>query len=119
MLEVIAVPDDKPRVAGGETEDSPQLPRPPFPAAPGKHVVFWAAEPDEGTPRQFEDILMRRIPAPIAHRFRGAAGARGFTHAQYLTALVGLHEAMRQRADGGDAEAAALLDQFGLRTVSI
>ena len=54
-----------------------------------------------------------------AHRFRGAAGARGFTHAQFLTALVSLHEAMRKRADDGDAEMAAALDQLGLGTVSI
>jgi hypothetical protein len=59
---------------------------------------------------------------PAGHRtesyFR-AAQARGFTHAQYLTALVSLHEAMRQRADGGDAEVAAALGQLGLGTVSI
>ena len=48
-----------------------------------------------------------------------AAGARGFTHAQFLTALVSLHEAMRKRADDGDAEMAAALDQLGLGTVSI
>ena len=58
-----------------------------------------------------------RPPSP--HRFRGAAGARGFTHAQFLTALVSLHEAMRKRADDGDAEMAAALDQLGLGTVSI
>ena len=46
-------------------------------------------------------------------------GARGFTRAQYLTALVSLHEAMRKRAHDGDAAMAAALDQLGLGTVSI
>jgi hypothetical protein len=114
------VSDDKqPPAEGGETEEVPRPPSPPFPVPPGKNVMFWAAEAEEGPPREFEDILMRRVPAPVAHRFRGAAGARGLTHAQYLTALVGLHEALRQRADGGDSEALAVLDQLGLRTVSI
>ena len=65
------------------------------------------------------EIIRRRVPAAGAHRFRGAAGARGFTHAQYLSALVSLHEAMRRRADEGDAEVGAALDQLGLGTVSI
>src|SRR5215469_9312637 len=91
---------------------------PGLPVPPGKNV-FWAVESDSGGGREYEDIMLRRVPAAVAHRFRGAAGARGFTHAQYLTALVSLHEAMRKRADGGDAEAAAALDQLGLNTVSI
>ena len=97
---------------------APLPPGAPFP--PGKDVVFWAATESESPGgREYEDIMLRRVPAAVAHRFRGAAGARGFTHAQYLTALVSLHEAMRKRADGGDAEAAAALDQLGLNTVSI
>ena len=63
--------------------------------------------------------MLRRVPAAVAHRFRGAAGARGFTHAQYLVALVALHEAMRARADSGDEEVAAVLRQLGLGTVAI
>jgi hypothetical protein len=86
---------------------------------PGKNVTFWAAEGDSAGGREFEDIMLRRVPAAAAHRFRGAAGARGFTHAQYLTALIALHEAMRGRADDGDAEVAAVLEQLGLGTVSI
>ena len=89
---------------------------PPFP--PGKNV-FYAVESESGGGREHEDIMLRRVPAAVAHRFRGAAGARGFTHAQYLTALVSLHEAMRKRADEGDAEVAGALDQLGLGTVSI
>ena len=89
----------------------------PFP--PGKNVMYFAAEGDSAGGREFEDIMLRRVPAAVAYRFRGAAGARGFTHAQYLTALVSLHEAMRKRADGGDTEVAAALEQLGLGTVSI
>jgi hypothetical protein len=93
---------------------------PPGPGfRPGKDVMFFAAEGESGGGREFEDIMLRRVPAAVAHRFRGAAGARGFTHAQYLTALVSLHEAMRKRADEGGAEVAAVLEQLGLGTVSI
>jgi hypothetical protein len=92
-------------------------PGPPF--QPGKNVAFFAAEGDSAGGREYEDIMLRRVPAAVAHQFRGAAGARGFTHAQYLTALVALHAAMRKRADEGDAEVAAALEQLGLGTVSI
>jgi hypothetical protein len=103
---------------GGETF------RVPFPGPhslpAGKDVFFWAAADPEGpVGREHEDIMLRRVPAAVAHRFRGAAGARGFTHAQYLSALVALHEAMRKRADTGDADVAAALAQLGLGTVSI
>jgi hypothetical protein len=81
--------------------------------------MYWAAEGDSGSGREYEDIMLRRVPGAVAYRFRGAAGARGFTHAQYLTALVSLHEAMRKRADEGDADVAAALQQLGLGTVSI
>src|SRR5215469_276099 len=97
---------------------APFPPGPPFP--PGKDVFFWAAAESESPGgREYEDIMLRRVPAVVAHRFRGAAGARGFTHAQYLTALVSLHEAMRRRADEGNAEVAAALQELGLGTVSI
>jgi len=110
---------------GNETEGEREsetfhIPIPPVPGfPPGRDVMFWATESEGGGGREHEDIMLRRVPAAVAHRFRGAAGARGFTHAQYLTALVSLHEAMRQRADGGDAEVAAALHELGLGTVSI
>ena len=91
----------------------PGLPLPP------DRTFFFSAESESAAGREYEDIMLRRVPAAVAHRFRGAAGARGFTHAQYLTALVSLHEAMRKRADDGDAEVAAALEQLGLGTVSI
>jgi hypothetical protein len=87
--------------------------------APGKNLVFWSVETDEGAGREFEDIMLRRVPSAVAHHFRGAAGARGLTHAQYLTALVTLHEAARRRADAGDEQMAGMLSELGLQTVSI
>jgi hypothetical protein len=118
------MPDHETTGEGGEETRSFRAPFPPFPPGPpgppGPDVVFWAAtEGDSPGGREYEDIMLRRVPAAVAYRFRGAAGARGFTHAQYLSALVSLHETMRKRADGGDAEVAAALDQLGLGTVSI
>jgi hypothetical protein len=101
---------------------APLPPGPPFPPGPAgarDRTFYFAAESDSGPGREHEDIMLRRVPATVAHRFRGAAGARGFTHAQYLSALVSLHEAMRKRADDGDAEVKAALDELGLGTVSI
>jgi hypothetical protein len=93
---------------------------PPPPGFPPEDVVYFARgrEPG-GKPRDHEDIMLRRVPRDVASRFRGAAGARALTHAEYLAALVALHEAMRRRADGGDAELAAELEKLGLNTVSI
>jgi hypothetical protein len=76
-------------------------------------------ELDDSPDREYEDIMLRRVPTAISRRFRGAAGARGLTHAQYLTALVSLHESMRTRADGGDDGSAEVLAELGLGTVSI
>jgi hypothetical protein len=113
------MPDNETAGEHGEESGTFHVPFPPGPPfQPGKNV-FYAVESDSGGAREYEDIMLRRVPAAVAHRFRGAAGARGFTHAQYLTALVSLHEAMRKRADGGDADMAAALEQLGLGTVSI
>jgi hypothetical protein len=103
---------------GGEPPPFRDVPVPGgFP--PHGEDAFWFAKSSGGPDRGFDDLMLRRVPGPVAHRFRGAAGARGFTHAQYLAALVALHEAMRERADGGDSEMAATLDRLGLGTVSI
>ncbi len=73
----------------------------------------------DGSGREHEDLILRRVPRAVAHRFRGAAGARALTHAQYLSALVSLHDTARRLADGGDETMSALLQQLGLQTVSI
>lgn len=96
------------------------LPPPPFGfPPPDRDVVFFAHRRGGRPGREHDDVMFRRVPKEVAHRFRGAAGARGMTHAQYLAALVALHDAMRQRADGGDADVAAELQRLGLSTVSI
>lgn len=88
----------------------------------GENFFFRAvdvSESPEAPDREFEDIILRRVPRAVAHRFRGGAGARALTHAQYLAALLSLHEGARQRADAGDKEMTGLLRQLGLQTVSI
>jgi hypothetical protein len=119
-LEVLAMSDKREERESGEgREEAPFRASFPGSPSPGQDLHFWRPEPEGPAGREHEDIMLRRVPAVVAHRFRGAAGARGFTHAQYLAALVALHEAMRRRADSGDADVAAELDQLGLGTVSI
>jgi hypothetical protein len=99
-----------------DEDDEPfTLPLPP----PDKDVVFFRHGRAGREDREHEDIMLRRVPRDAARRFRGAAGARGMTHAQYLAALVELHVAMRGRADGGDAELAAELERLGLTSVTV
>ncbi len=103
-------------------EDEPfTLPLPPPPFVPGdRDVVFFRHRVEGEAPeREDEDIMLRRVPRPTAQKFRAAAGGRAMTHAQYLSALVELHESMRKRADGGDADLAAELERLGLTTVSV
>jgi hypothetical protein len=99
------------------------LPPPPLPPHPGargsrveRDVVFFRSGPGE---RDDEDIMLRRVPRPVAQRFRASAGGRSMTHAQYLAALVELHESARTRADAGDAELQAELERLGLTTVTV
>jgi hypothetical protein len=96
----------------------PGVDRPPVPGR--DHVVFIRSdEPEAPGGKAHEDIMLRRVPREVAMRFRAAAGGRGMTHAQYLTALVELHGSIRERADGGDAAAKATLDALGLQTVNV
>jgi hypothetical protein len=100
--------------------DDPKFTLPLPPPGPHMHrdVLFFRHEvEDEG--RETEDIMLRSVPRATAQRFRAAAGGRGLTHAQYLAALVQLHESMRARADGGDAELQAELERLGLTTVQV
>jgi hypothetical protein len=95
---------------------------PPFPphAAGHRDVIFkWQRADDEPGGKEHEDIMLRRVPREVAMRFRGSAGGRGFTHAQYLTALVDLHRRARELADGGDEELRKALDELGLASVTV
>jgi hypothetical protein len=94
---------------------------PGFPApGPGDHVLFFRSDAPEGAPgKEHEDIMLRRVPREIAMRYRAAAGGRGMTHAQYLTALVELHARVRALADAGDEKAREALDELGLQTVAV
>ena len=94
---------------------------PPFPPhAHGDRVLFIRSEEGEGPAgKEHEDIMLRRVPREVAMRYRAAAGGRGMTHAQYLTALVELHARVRALADAGDEQARDALDELGLQTVSV
>ena len=96
----------------------------PLPPPPGLHerdVVFFRHKVpvEPGAEREDEDIMLRRVPRAVAQRFRASAGGRGMTHAQYLAALVELHESIRTRADAGDTELTAELERLGLTTVTV
>jgi hypothetical protein len=90
---------------------------PPPPGAIERDVIF--IRHDAPGEREDEDIMLRKVPRAIAQRFRASAGGRGMTHAQYLAALVELHESMRTRADAGDRELTAELERIGLTTVTV
>jgi hypothetical protein len=96
------------------------LPPPPFPP-PHRDVLFFRQGATEGEEpgREYEDIMLRRVPRETAGWFRAGAGGRGLTHAQYLTALVELHRRLREQADGGDERARTLLDELGLASVTV
>jgi hypothetical protein len=96
------------------------LPLPPPPGRVERDVLYIRRDAPPGGPvREDEDIMLRKVPRPVAQRFRASAGGRGMTHAQYLAALVELHESMRTRADAGNAELAAELERLGLTTVTV
>jgi hypothetical protein len=91
---------------------------PPPPHGPHHHGdVLFIRHGREG--REHEDIMLRKVPNDVARRFRAAAGGRALTHAQYLSALVELHEVARRRAEAGDGELAAELERLGLQSVTV
>jgi hypothetical protein len=93
-------------------------PPPPFPPPHAPHMVYFERRlEDDG--RESEDIMLRKVPRETAMRFRAAAGGRGLTHAQYLAALVALHEAARTLAEGGNEAVRAELERLGLTTVTV
>ena len=93
-------------------DDTFTLPLPPPPD------VLYVRSAREET-REHEDIMLRKVPNDVARRFRAAAGGRALTHAQYLAALVELHESLRRRADDGDDAARAELERLGLQSVTV
>jgi hypothetical protein len=98
----------------------PGFPPPGFPPHAQGDVVFIRSREGEGPgSKEHEDIMFRRVPREVAMRYRAAAGGRGMTHAQYLTALVELHARVRALAEGGDEAARLALDELGLQTVSV
>jgi len=97
----------------------PLPPGSPPPPHAGDRVLYFRPDVEAGPERKHEDVMLRRVPREIAMRFRAAAGGRAMTHAQYLTALVQLHAALRTRADAGEEAARAALDELGLQTVAV
>jgi hypothetical protein len=108
-----------------DDDDLPNGPEPytiplaPPGSPPADFVFFRRPISEAAATRESEDIMLRRVPTAVAMRFRAAAGGRGMTHAQYLAAIVALHEAVRTGADVGDAELATMLEKLGLQTVSV
>jgi hypothetical protein len=101
-----------------EPDDTFTMPLPP----PPPDVLFFRREERAQPPereREHEDIMLRKVPNDVARRFRAAAGGRALTHAQYLAALVELHESLRRRADDGDDTARADLERLGLQSVTV
>ena len=91
-----------------------------LPVPPPPDVLFIRREVHETTgDREHEDIMLRKVPTDVARRFRAAAGGRALTHAQYLAALVELHELARRRAEAGDTELAGELERLGLQSVTV
>jgi hypothetical protein len=107
--------DETTKVEGEPNGETPSFSR-PFGHSSAKTLI-WRDRSDASGDQEY--LVLWDVPNDVAHRFRGAAEARGRTHAMHLSALIELHEAMRQRADSGDDDIAALLDRLGLDTVSI
>ena len=103
------------------------LPPPGFPHHPGAmplppggphRMLFMRGEAPAPGERTHDDLMLRKVPRDAGRRFRAAAGARSMTHAEYLTALVELHEAMRALAPD-DERVAAELARLRLESVTV
>src|SRR5207248_1458342 len=57
----IVMPDSETAGEGGPGKFHASFPGPEF--RPGKNVTFWAAEEGSAGGREFEDIMLRRVPA--------------------------------------------------------
>jgi hypothetical protein len=94
-------------------------PFPPHPPGPHEDVMYIRHAAPESAGKEHEDIMLRRVPRDVAMRFRGSAGGRGMTHAQYLSALVDLHKRVRELADAGNDQLRQELDGLGLASVTV
>ena len=64
-------------------------------------------------------LVVENLGPEVLERFRVAAGARAMEPAEYLTALVDLHEAMRRLVDqGGNEDVDGVLRRLRLSTVT-
>jgi hypothetical protein len=90
-----------------------------LPLPPPPDILYVRGGPGQAEGREHEDLMFRKVPNDVARRFRAAAGGRALTHAQYLAALVELHESLRRRADEGDGAAHAELERLGLQSVTV
>jgi hypothetical protein len=90
-----------------------------LPVPPPPDIFYVRGGPGAGEGREHEDLMFRKVPNDVARRFRAAAGGRALTHAQYLAALVELHESLRRRADDGDEAARTELERLGLQSVTV
>lgn len=61
-------------------------------------------------------VIQIRTDDATRARLTRAASVRGMSQERYLRALMDLHEAMRARADAGDAAIGAELEARGLQT---
>jgi hypothetical protein len=65
------------------------------------------------------NMLIRNMDAPTHDAIVRAAKARGLRLAQYLAKLHALHNAIRAKADSGDAALQAELVSLGLETLTM
>jgi len=63
-------------------------------------------------------LNIRAMPRAIRDRITSGAGARNMTLAQYLAALVELHDLARARIADGDVVTIDDLEGLGLQTVT-
>ena len=71
-----------------------------------------------GEPEAPTDLLVRGMSPRALERFKVGSGARALKYADYLAALLDLHDARRRLADSGDDDVAAILTELGLSTVT-
>ncbi|HVE90945.1 MAG TPA: hypothetical protein VNE62_01405 [Actinomycetota bacterium] len=65
------------------------------------------------------ELLIRGLDPAAAQKFKTASGARGMRYADYLAALVKLHDEMRSAAAEGDERATRVLEELNLTTVTV